>query len=370
MQFKTNKKEFVEAIAISIRAVSSKQNTPILSGIYINANDNTIEFQSTDYELGLIVKIKGDISEEGSVILSGKYLSEVSRKLPGDTVEFTYNASERVAHISSAGSNYRLLSMSGDFPQIETLQNDISINIKSNELLSMIKKTTFSAATDEIRPIFTGCFFDITDDTLTMVATNTHRLALNKMTINNSSNNMRAIIPARALNELLHSAKDDEENEITISHSNNQVSFSFQNIYMITRIIEGEYPDYRRVIPSDSKTTITADKDALASAIDRVSLISRYHEFHTINFNITQNNIHILSNNPDIGKAEEDVAVQTEGDDLSISFNVQYLIDVFKIIECDSVKMYFNSNLSPMKLEEIDNPNFSYVVTPVRNQNV
>lgn len=370
MRFKTNKKAFVDAIAISIRAVSTKQNTPILSGIYIITSNNMIELQSTDYELGLIVKIEADIEEEGKVILSGKYLSEVSRKLPGDTVEFDYNASERIAHISSAGSNYRLLSMTGEFPEVERLQNDVSINIKDNELLTMIKKTTFSAATDELRPVFTGCFFDITDDTLTMVATNTHRLALNKMTINNSGNNMRAIIPARALNELLHSVKDDNECEITISHSNNQVSFAFQNIYMITRIIEGEYPDYRRVIPTESKTIITADKNMFASAIDRVSLISRYHEFHTINFNIAQNNIHILSNNPDIGKAEEDVPVQTEGDDLSISFNVQYLLDVLKIVESDNIKMYFNTNLSPMKLEEVDNPDFSYIVTPVRNQNV
>lgn len=370
MQFKTNKKEFVEAIAISSRAISNKANAPILSGIYISAKNNTIEFQSTDYELGLIIKIEAEVNEEGCIILSGKYLSEVSRKLPGEIVEFDYKPSDKIAHISSAGSNYRLLSMEGDFPTIEKLQTDVTINIKDDELLSMIKRTAFSAATEEIRPIFTGCFFDITDDIITMVATNTHRLALNKMTINNSSNNMRAIIPARALSELLHSVKTDDPCDIIISHSNNQVSFTFQNIYMITRIIEGEYPDYRRVIPTEASTIVTVDKNTFASAVDRVSLISRYHEFHTINFHITENNIHILSNNSDIGKAEEDVHVQTKGNELSISFNVQYLIDVFKILDGDTIKMYFNNNLSPMKLEDTSNPNFSYVVTPVRNQNI
>lgn len=369
MKFTTNKKDFIEAISISSRAISSKQNMPILSGIYIKAENNTLEFQSTDYELGIIVKIEANIEEQGEMILSGKYLSEVSRKLPGSEVAFEYNASEKIAHISSAGSNYRLLSMEGDFPKNGKIEEGVSISIKGADLISMIKKTTFAASTDEIRPIFTGCFFDVSDNNLTMVATNTHRLALNKMTLENSSN-MRAIIPARAMNELIYAAKEEKIENVVISHSNNQMSFEFQNIYIVTRLLEGEYPDYRRVIPQESQTTLTADKTMLASAIDRVSLISRYHEFHTIHFSISSNSIHILSNNPEIGKAEEDVPVNTEGDDLSISFNVQYLTDVFKIIEGDKVKLSFNNELSPMKLEDLDNPNFTYVVTPVRNQNI
>lgn len=368
MKFKTNKKEFIEAIGISARAISAKQNMPILSGIYLNANNNILELQATDYELGFIIRIEAEVAEEGEVILSGKYLTEISKKLPGDVVEFEYNASEKVAHISSERSNYRLLSMEGDFPKIDRVDDNISINIKDNDFINMIRKTTFAAATDEIRPIFTGCFFDITEDTLTMVATNTHRLALNKMTVDNSGNNIRAIIPAKALNELSYAAKEDEPSDITVTYANNQVGFQFRNIYMVTRLIEGEYPDYRRVIPTEHKTIVTVDRGALASAVDRVSLISRYHEFHMINFKIEQDSIHILSINSEIGKAEEDVATETEGEELSISFNVQYIVDVLKTIDGSKIKFSFNGELGSVKVEDLENKDFIYVLTPVRNQ--
>lgn len=368
MKFKTNKKEFIEAIGISARAISSKQNMPILSGIYINANNNIVEFQATDYELGFIIKVEAEVEEEGEVIISGKYLTEISRKLPGDTMEFSYNAAERTAHISSDKSNYRLLSMEGDFPKIKRVDNSVSINIKDNEFNDMIKRTTFAAATDDIRPVFTGCFFDINEDTLTMVATNTHRLALNKMTVNNLSNNMRSIIPAKALNELSYALKEDEPSDIVISHANNQVGFAFQKIYMVTRLIDGEYPDYRRVIPTEHKTIVTVDRQALTSAVDRVSLISRYHEFHMINFKIGNASIHILSLNSEIGKAEEDVAAEVEGEELSISFNVTYVADVLKIMNGEKIKFSFNGELGSVKVEDLDNKNFMYIVTPVRNQ--
>ena len=368
MKFRVNKKEFIEAIGISARAISVKQNMPILSGIYINADNNGVEFQATDYELGFIVRIEADVEEAGEVILSGKYLTEISRKLPGDTVEFSYIESEKTAHISSDKSNYRLLSIDGTFPKIDRVDSSVSISIKDGEFNNMIKRTTFAAATDEIRPVFTGCFFDISENTLTMVATNTHRLALNKMTVDGTGNNIRAIIPAKALNELSRSLKEDEPTDIVISYANNQLGFAFRNIYMVTRLIEGEFPDYRRVIPTEHKTTAVVGREALSSAVDRVSLISRYHEFHMINFKIENNFIHILSLNSEIGKAEEDVAAEIEGDELSISFNVMYIADVLKTMDGDKIKFSLNGELSSVKVEDTENPNFIYIVTPVRNQ--
>lgn len=369
MKFTLDKKKFIEAVSINSRAISSKQNMPVLSGIYMKADNNLLELQSTDYELGFIIKIEAKIIEEGEIILSGKYLLDVIKKLPGATVNFNYNPSDRIAVISSDKSNYRLLSIDGqEFPKIERLENNVSINIKDNELISMIKKTSFAAAMEEIRPIFTGCLFDINENLLTMVATNTHRLAINKMPINNSSN-MCLIIPARALNELVFAIKEEEEpKDIIITYAKNQVSFEFQNIYMVTRLLEGEYPDYKRVIPTDSTTVVTVNKDFLASAVDRVSLISNSNDYRTVHFDIMSDKIHIFSNNPEVGKAEDEIFAEVEGNELSISFNVHYLMDMLKIVKGDNIKLYLGTELTPMKVEDTEDSGFSYVVTPVRSK--
>lgn len=367
MKFTTSKKNFIEAITISSRAVASKNNMPILSGIYIKTKENIAEFQATNHELGFIIQIEANIEEEGSVVLSGKYLTEISKKLPGDTVTFNYSETEKIAHISSGSSNYRLLSLNGEFLEIEKLENNISINIKSNDLSKMIKKTTFAAATDDTRAIYTGCLFEINEENFTLVATNTHRLVINNIRIDNTEKNITAIIPAKALNELLYAIKEDDPYDITITISNNKISFEFLNVYMTTSLIAGEYPNYKRVIPVSHKTFASVDRETFTSVVDRVSFISRYNEFHALNFNINENSIHMLSTDPEIGKAEEDLPANVEGENLSISFNVQYITEVLKVLEGEKIKMYFNNSLDPMRLEDPENPGFSYVVTPVRN---
>lgn len=366
MKFTLEKRKFIEAISISSRAISSKEKTPILSGIYIKTMNNMLELQSTDYELSFIIKVEANIEEEGEIVLSGKYLLDIAKKLPGSTVNFSYNEAERIAIISSDKSNYRLLSVAGEFPKIERFESDVSINIKDDELVSMIKKTTFAAAADNAQPIYTGCFFDISDNNLTMVATNTHRLALNTMTINNLSN-MRFIIPARALNELYNAVKEsDESQNINIVYAKNQVSFEYQNIYMVTRLIEGNYPDYRRVIPVDLTTTVTVNKNLLTSAVDRVSLISNTNNYSKIYFDIVDDKIHIFSNNPEVGKAEDEIPAKIEGNNISIAFNVHYIIDALKVIEGEDVKIYLKGELNPIKIEDTENSRFTYIVTPVR----
>ena len=368
MKFTLDKKKFIEGLALASKALSNKQNAPILTGIYVNAYDNIVELQATDYEIGFIIKIEAEIKEPGEIVLSGKYLVDAVRKLPGSEVSFDYNEAEKIAHISSNKSKYRLLSMqSAEFPKIEKLDGGTSFTVKDEDLFSIIKKTAFSASTDELRPVFMGCFLQIEDNKLEMAATNSFRLAVNKLDIESNSS-IRLIIPAKALNELSYAYKEDEPQDITVKQAKNQLGFEFGNIYMTTRLIEGEYPDYNKIVPKSAATTVTVDRTSLLSAVDRVSLISNPKGIQSVHFDIKKGIIHIDSNNPEIGKAEEEIEADVQGEELSISFNAVYIIDAMKVMSGDKIKISLNRNLDPVKIEDMEDTNFTYVITPVRSQ--
>ena len=326
--------------------------------------------QGTDYEISIICKIKAIIETEGTIVLPGKYLYEVVRTLPGEYVEIKNNDSDNSVNIRSNSAQFNLLNMQeNEFPIIEPLKGQINFNLKNDIFLNFIKKTSFACATDESRPVFTGCLMDITDENIVMAATNMHRLALIKENINYiSDNNIKIIIPAKILNEFTHIFNSEIPTDIQISCTHNKISFSYENIYVISRLIEGQFPDYNRVIPKEFKTHVNINKNEFQSALDRVSLISRSGDYNIIHFEFVDNIVRISSDNPNIGKAEETINVDIEGPGINISFNAKYIIDVLKAIDAENFIFSFNQPLTTASITQRDNKNFVYVVTPVRTK--
>lgn len=372
MKITCEKKELVQAIQTVLKAVPSRPQMPILSGIYIKAHQNYIELQGTDYEISIICKIKAIIETEGTIVLPGKYLYEVVRTLPGEYVEIKNNDSDNSVNIRSNSAQFNLLNMQeNEFPVIELLKGQINFNLKNDIFLNFIKKTSFACATDESRPVFTGCLMDITDENIVMAATNMHRLALIKGNINYiSDNNIKIIIPAKILNEFTHIFNSEIPTDIQISCTHNKISFSYENIYVISRLIEGQFPDYNRVIPKEFKTHVNINKNEFQSALDRVSLISRSGDYNIIHFEFVDNIVRISSDNPNIGKAEETINVDIEGPGINISFNAKYIIDVLKAIDAENFIFSFNQPLTTASITQRDNKNFVYVVTPVRTKTI
>lgn len=367
MKFSCSKKDFTEALQVVSKAASNKQQMPILSGIYLKADNYSLELQATDYELGFIVKIQANVESPGQIVLSGRFLQEVVRKLPTEQVIFSFDKEENIAHIQSGQANFTLLSMNAsEFPIIHHFEGDLEFVMENDVLQDLIKKTVFSCSTDETRPVFTGCYMEVDNDTITMAATNTHRLSVKSITLDLPLGAIKIIIPAKSLNELLHIMNPDNPTTVHITCSHNRISFSFDNIYMTSRLIEGAFPDYKKVIPNDFSTKVTVDTDLFSAAIDRVSLISRSNEYNIIRLSFTQGQIHISSNNPDIGKAEETVPASVEGPDVNIAFNAKYVTDVFKNIQTNECVLYLQQSLRPMSVRENNNDTFLYVVTPVR----
>lgn len=367
MKITCTKELLSHAVQIVQKAVATKAQMPILTGIYMTAADNILELQATDYEIGVSCKIEAEVEEPGSVVLSGRYFQEVVRKLPGDRIEISSNNEDRTIKITSNFAQFNLLCLPAEeFPVLKPLAGDTVFQIRDNILRELIKKTVFACANDEARPIFTGGLLEVNNHDVTMVATNTHRLALKKDMIDRFDGNIKMIIPAKILNELARVMVSDVPSNVTISCQRNQIGFAFDNVYILSRLIEGQFPDYNRVIPPNFATTVTINTDQFLDAVERVSLLARDGEYNVIKLSFRNNSVIITSNNPDIGKAEENVNASIDGNELDIAFNAKYVTDILKNISSDQLTFSLNTPLSPASVKPLDDPNYTYIITPVR----
>ncbi len=367
MKLSCIKENLVRAVQIVQKAVSNKPNMPILSGIYINAEKNSMELQATNYEIGIKCKIEAIIEEPGTIMLSGRYFQEVVRKLPGNTIIISTNQTDHTVQITSNTAQFNLLSLpTEEFPILQPIESTTNFTIRDNIFRDLIHKTAFACSTDESRPVFTGALLDVNDADVRMVATNTHRLAIKKEFLDHFTGTIKIIIPAKILNELARIATSDVPSDIMVNCNQNQISFDFDNIYIKSRLIEGNFPDYNRVIPSSFTTQITINTEEFTDAVERMSLISRIGDYNVINLSFKKDTATISSNNPEIGKAEETVGISLSGNELDISFNAKYITDILKNINSEKIYFSLNTALSPASIRPYDDESYNYIITPVR----
>lgn len=364
------KSELVQALQIAGRSVANKPQTPILSGIYFHAENDTLEIQATDYEIGVILHISAETEEAGEVVVSGRYMQEVVRTLPEENVQLDYDKETKILKISSGNSTFTLLSMNAnDFPKINRMREGKTFKIRSVVLKELVRRTIFACATDETRPVFTGALLELEGDKVRMVATNSHRLSLHEETIGDGQEEKcQYIVPKRILEEMQHIMGGDIPEDVVVYCTRSEMSFETERAYMTTRLIEGKYPDYRRAIPSEFATRVTLPTASFLSAVSRVGLIARSSEYNTIKLVFNMGEVHISSDNPIVGRAEETVKATIDGDDIDISFNASYLIDVLKVVNGDHFILMLNDSLKPAAVHEPDNEDFVYIITPVRTK--
>jgi len=366
MKILCSKERLNYAVQIVQKAVATKNPLQILTGIYILAQNNKLELQATNYEVGISCTIDADIQEPGSTVLSGRYFHELVRRLPGESIEIASNEEDRTIKITSAYSQFNLLSFPvEEFPVIKPLDGERILSIKDSTLRDMIKKTVFACATDESRPIFTGGLLEADNEGIRMIATNTHRLALKKDNMS-LPNNVKKIIPAKLLNELARSLVSDQPIDVNVYTKRNQIAFSFDNIYIISRVIEGQFPDYNKVIPPNFATVAIINTDQFLNAVERVSLLARDSDYNIIKFNFKSDSVVISSNNPDIGKACETTPANINGNDIEIAFNARYITDILKNIDSEDISFSLNTPLSPACIKPFGDENYIYIITPVR----
>ena len=380
MKFTCTKDHLNHAVQTVQKAVSSKPNQPILAGIYLAAKNNKLELQATDYEIGISCTIAANIEIPGQVVLSGKYLQELVKRLPGDQVCFMSNLEEKTIKITSASAEFNLLMLPAEeFPVLNPMvacsvtdSPCRTLTIKDNIFRDLIKKTIFACGVEESRPLFTGALMEKTATEIRMAGTNTHRLALRRHLIDSPANDLvedtpvRLVIPAKILGEIARQINAEIPTDILICWEKSQISFSFDEVYIISRLLEGNFPDYKRVVPNSFETVVALDTEQFLDAVERVSLMAKDGEYNVIRFHFEKDLVTITSNNPDIGKAYETVACSLQGPPILIAFNAKYVVDILKVIDTKEMKFSLNNPISAASITPIGDDLYTYVITPVR----
>lgn len=362
------KDTLLKALNSVIKGVASKTTNPILEGILIQTNENQVKLTTYDMELGIEYIIDSDVKEQGSTVVNAIMFSEIIRKLPDSEIYITLN-SNNLLEIECEGALYKLTTMNPDeFPELPKIEIENSIEIDQNVLKNMIRKTIFAVSSEESRPIFTGCLFEIENNKLNLVAVDGFRLALRSIYLNKQTNNFSAVIPGKTLTEVNKIISDSFE-PIKIGVSKNQALFEMDNCKVVTRILDGEFLNYKNVIPSNWETRIRVNKNSIQNSFERISLISasaiEKEKKYPVKVQVDIGKV-IISCTNQTGDAKEELFVSTEGKNLEAGFNPKYFLDSLKAVEDEEVFIEFGTSISPCLIKSVENNDYTYMILPIR----
>ena len=363
MRFTCDTNELNASLSIVSRALAVRSPKPILEGILFEACDEGLRLICTDMALGIETVIPATFEEEGRVVLPGKLLCEVVRKLPGGLVTFSIN--DRLQTTIRCGMSRTTIAGLDpvEYPELPQVSG-ASFDMPQNMLRDMIGRTLFAIAVDESRPILTGCLLEIGQSEMRVVALDGFRLAMRREEITGPEKDVSAVVGGKVLGDIAKILADSED-PVSLCFSRSHVKMNVGNTHIVARLLEGEFIRYRQILPQEWQTRVTIGRSELASAIDRASLIAREGKSNLVCFKIDGENLEVTSNS-ETGDVEEKIAVFTEGKDLTIAFNVRYITDVLKALSDDEVCMRFNSNVSPCVVCPTEGESYLYLVLPVR----
>ena len=368
MKFSCYKDTIIKAINSVVKGVASKTTMPILEGILIQTNDNEIKLTTYDLEIGIEYVMECDVKEQGNTVVNAIMFSEIIRKLPDTEIEISLN-DKNLLEIECEGSHYKLATMNPEeFPELPKIEIVNSIEIEQNVLKNMIRKTIFAVSTEESRPIFTGCLFETENNKLNIVAVDGFRLALRSVFLKTKTNDFNAVIPGKTLNEVNKILSDSFE-PVKIGVAKNQALFEMDNCKIVTRIIDGEFLNYKNVIPSNWETRIKVNKNNLQDCFERISLISsssiEKEKKYPVKVNVDIGKVTISCTNQ-TGDAKEELFVSTEGKNLEAGFNPKYFLDSLKSIDDEEVYVEFGTSISPCLVKSVENNDYVYMILPIR----
>ena len=368
MKIICDKEKILKAFNSVTKAVASKTTMPILEGILIQTNDNEVKLTTYDLEIGIEYIIEAQVDEQGATVVNAIMFSEIIRKLPDTEIKIYINENNLLV-IECEGSLYKLATMNpNEFPELPQINIENSIELEQNALKEMIRKTIFAVSTEENRPIFTGCLFEVVDNKLNLVAVDGFRLAWKSKYLQTKVNNFSAVIPGRTLNEINKIILDSFDT-IQIGISKNQALFEMENCKIVTRLLDGEFLNYSNVIPSMWETRIRVNKNNMQNCFERVSLISsssiEKEKKYPVKVSIDIGKV-IISCTNQTGDAKEEMYVSTEGKNLEAGFNPKYFLDAFRAIDDEEVFIDFGTSISPCIIRSVDNGDYIYMILPIR----
>lgn len=365
MKLTTQREELVAKLSIVSRAVSTRAATQALSGILLTASEEGVALAATDGEMGLRTALEATVSGAGSVLLPGRLLADLARSLGDAGVEIELREAERDVEIRSGGSSFHLRTLPAeDFPKLPD-EGEQPLTIPAAALAETVELVARAASRDDMRPVLTGVLVTASGEEMTMVATDSYRLAVKRTELDDGvGGNLEANIPAKALRELGRIVAGGDVERIAVSLLANQAVFKAGPILLNTRLIDGQFPNFRQLLPESYEHDVRLPRPELLDVVRRVSQLAQRNAPLRLAFSAGE--LKVSASTPDVGDAEEAMPAAFEGEDLEIGFNPEFLRDGIESVEGDEVMLRLISPLRPGLLQPVDNEDFRYLVMPIR----
>jgi DNA polymerase-3 subunit beta len=367
MKFVIHRNPLLEALSKAQSVVEKKNTVPILANVLFAVEGDNLSVSATDLEVGLKMVLPVEKAQAGKITLSAKALLDIVKELPQEKIEITKKENDWV-EIVCGKSRFKVVSLAAtEYPALPAFEEKKYFDAKIDGLKEMIDRTSFAVSTDATRYLMNGVYFEpLEKNIMRMTATDGHRLAFMDGEVFSNMPELKRgiIIPRKGLIEL-RKFLDEGEATIGLAFERGYIFAHLNGGYLFIRLIEGEYPDYRQVIPKSTDRMAKIDKETFHSALKRVSLLA-HEKSKGVKFSIAPGVLTVYSSNPDLGEAKEEIDVDYKGDAISIGFNAKYLLECLAVTPVESLELHFKDHLSPGILKGAGQPNHTYVVMPMR----
>lgn len=366
MKFTCDQTNLVKALNTVSKAVTARTTIPILKGILLNLEGDTLTLTASDLEISIekTIQVKG--IENGSLVVSAKLFSDIIRKLPNEDILIEGNENEKTV-IKTSSSEFTIVSIQADeFPRIGAVEEEQERFVFDKDILrEMIRKTTFCASFDESKGIIVGVLIERDGENLTMVALDGFRMAVVKENIGQGKES-KIIISAKLLSEISKIITDEEpEGEIIMVLDKKKALLTIDTTKVVLRLLEGDFIKYKDILPKDKSLRILISKSLLQDSIERASLLAKEGKNNLVKFSVIDNLLTITSKSEE-GAVKEEIIVEKYGEDIEIGFNSKYVLDVLKAVDDEIILMEFNSPTSPCMIKQPEDTMYEYLVLPVR----
>jgi len=364
MKIDVKRDDLLQSLQSVIGVVERKQTMPILANVLINIKPDHYSVTATDLEVELISYVHSDNEDEFSFTAPGRKLLDICRALPGNS-SILIESKDNKIQVSSGKSKFNLTTLpENEFPLIKDIQSNNEITIKQDRLKQIIDKTHFSMAQQDVRYYLNGLLIELESNKIRAVATDGHRLALSSSTTaDENEGGTQVILPRKGVMELQRLL--DGQNEIKVTLGDNHIQVKFETVSFTSKLIDGKFPEYGRVIPSNTENKLKANKNDLKVALSRAAILSN-EKYRGIRLIIKTNELTIQAHNPEQEKAEESIAIEYEGNDIEIGFNVTYLIDALNVVGSDEVILSVVDNNSSCLISDPEDETSKFVIMPMR----
>ncbi|MGC9403951.1 DNA polymerase III subunit beta [Vibrio genomosp. F10] len=365
MKFTIERSHLIKPLQQVSGALGGRPTLPILGNLLLKVEDNVLSMTATDLEVELVsrVTLEGDF-EAGSITVPSRKFLDICRGLPDSSVITVVLDADRV-QVRSGRSRFSLATLpANDFPNIEDWQSDVEVSLTQAELKGLIEKTQFSMANQDVRYYLNGMLFEIDGNTIRSVATDGHRMAVSQVTLVGDFEKQQIIVPRKGVQEL-SKLLDAPEQPVVLQIGSSNLRAEVNNFIFTSKLVDGRFPDYRRVMPQNTNKTLTTECDELRQAFSRAAILSN-EKFRGVRVNLANNEMRITANNPEQEEAEETLDVDFQGEDLEIGFNVSYVLDVLNTLRCEKVLISMSDGNASALIENADDDSAMYVVMPIR----